>query len=217
MFQLMKMNTSYIIQIAILMPLLTAVWFIKISPLSTYQIFMGGMWATLAVLVGAINGEMIEEKMHGYAFLRILPIKDRDIVMSKFLMAGLTACVFVVQINILFGFLPGPAHLFALGRILIPLSAGLALLAAALLYVLAFRIGFSRFIKIAWGAFFVIILSPILILEFVLLKIDLDYGQIINSIISLPWMVWLVVGLAFIASYFGLMSLAVKAKEASKG
>jgi hypothetical protein len=45
----------------------------------------------------------------------------------------------------------------------------------------------------------------------------LDYGQIINSIITLPWLVWLSAGLAFLAVYIGLMSLAVKAKEASKG
>lgn len=213
----MKKNSSYIIQLTILMPLLTAVWFIHTTPMSTYQIFMGGLWLVLALVGGAINGEMIEEKMKGYAFLRTLPIKDRDIVISKFLMAGLTACAFVVHINILLGILSGPSHLFALGRILIPLFAGIALLAVALLYVLAFRIGFSRFIKIAWGAFFVIILSPILILEFVLLKINLDYGQIINSIITLPWLVWLSAGLAFLAVYIGLMSLAVKAKEASKG
>lgn len=217
MFQLMKKNSSYIIQLTILMPLLTAVWLIHPTPMSTYQIFMGGMWLVLVLLGGAINGEMIEEKMKGYAFLRTLPIKDRDIVMSKFLMAGLTACVFVVHINILLGFLSGPSHLFALGRILIPLFAGIALLAVALLYALVFRIGYSRFIKIAWGAFFVIILSPILILEFVLIKINLDYGQIINSVITLPWLVWLSAGLAFLAVYIGLMSLAVKAKEASKG
>lgn len=217
MFQLMKKNDSYIIQLAILVPLLTLVWFIEIESLSTFQILMAGMWLTLGVLGGAINGEMIEEKMKGYAFLRALPIKDRDIVMSKFLQAGLTACVFVVHANILFAFLPGPAHLFALGRIIIPLFAGGALLLAALLYILVFRIGYSRFLKIAWTTFFVAVLSPVLVIEFVLLKIDMDYAQFISDIISLHWTVWLSVGLAFLAVYFGLMSLAVKAKEASKG
>jgi hypothetical protein len=45
----------------------------------------------------------------------------------------------------------------------------------------------------------------------------MDYAQFISDIISLHWTVWLSVGLAFLAAYFGLMSLAVKAKEASKG
>jgi len=214
MFHLMKKNSYYFVQPAILIPFLTAVWLIKPRPLDTYPIFMGGMWLILAVLNGTIGGEMIEHKMKGYAFLRNLPIRDRDIVMSKFLMAGLSAGIFVLHINILFGFLTGPAHLFALGRILIPIFAGITLLLVALLYILVYSIGYSRFIKIAWATFFVAILFPILFLEFVLPRLRLDFGKIIDSIICQPWSVWVAAGIIFIAAYYGLMQLAIKAKKA---
>ena len=217
MFQLMKKNSSYLIQLLVLLPILALAWFIKTRPLSSYQIFMGGMWMILAVLGGAINGEMIEDKMKGYAFLRTLPIKDKDVVKSKFLMAGVTAALIVVFLNIMLLFLSGPAYLFSLGRISILVFAGFVLLLVACLYILAFRIGFSRFIKIAWATFFILILTPILIMEFVLRKLDGDYVRIIESVVSLPWPVWAVLVAGFLAVYYGLMTLAVKAKEAAKG
>lgn len=217
MIQLMKNNSSYVIQASLLMPLLAIVWLINIRPLSAFQIFMGGMWIFLVVLGGAINGEMIENKMKGYAFLCTLPVRDRDIVMAKFFMAGLTALVLVVYIEILFGFLPGPAHLFSLGRIMIPFFAGVALLLTALLYVLVYRIGFSRSIKIAWAVFFSVILFPLLIMEFVLNRKSLDFSRIFDAVISLPWVIWVLAGLAFLFAYIGLMALAVKVKKARRG
>lgn len=214
MFHLMKKNSSYVIQFVILAPFLAVAWLITSRPLDTYHIFMGGMWMVLVVLGGAISGEIHEEKNKGYAFLKLLPIKERDIVMSKFLMAVLTAAAFVLHIKILLSFFPGPPRLFALARIMIPLCAGAALLLTAFLYILVYSIGFSRFVKIAWTVFFLAILAPILIIEFVLRRFDPDYGQVIDSIISLPWPVLVLVGLAFVGAYLGALELAVRAKKA---
>ncbi|MGD2295746.1 MAG: ABC-2 transporter permease [Candidatus Aminicenantes bacterium] len=218
MLQLIKKNAApYVLYLVLLLPLMTVAWLIKDRLLGTYQVFLAGLWLLMILVGSLLTAEQREEKTKGYAFLQTLPVKNRDVVAPKFLLSFLTAFVYIGYVYILLEFKTGPEYLFALSRIVMVICAGAGLVLTSLIYIFVFRIGFSRIHKILWLTFFVVILAPVLILEFVLRKLNVDYVKIFKSIVALPWHLWVLVGLCLLALYFWLMLLAIKAKEASKG
>ncbi len=218
MLRLMQKNSFYFIFYAFAwIPIFIMSIVLPGRPLDTGMVYFEGMWIILLLLGSMIVCEQSEGKSKGYDFLRTLPIKDSHIVKAKFFLVFLTACFVVVYITIIYLFVFIPPEVLAIVKVFIPLCAVVGILLDAFLYVLVFRIGFSKAIKIGWIVFIVIILGAFLFIELVLVKSDIDAGKISTFLSSIPLVIWIVLGLEAIAGYFGLMFMAIKAKKRNRG
>lgn len=218
MLRLMQKNSFYFLFYALVwIPIFILAVVLPGRPLDTGMVFFEGMWIILILLGSMITCEQNESKTRGYDFLRTLPIKDSHIVKAKFSLLFLTACVVVVYVSIIYLFVSKPPDVFAFALIFIPLCVSVGLLLAAVLYILIFKIGLSKAIKIGWFFFFAVVIGTILFIEFVLTKSDIDAEKISAFIHSIPLLIWIALGLSFLVVYFKLMSVAIKVKEKARG
>jgi hypothetical protein len=210
----MQKNSFYFLFYALVwVPIFILAVVLPGRPLDTGMVFFEGMWIIMILLGSMIVCEQSEGKTKGYDFLRILPVKDSHIVKAKFFLVFLTACFVIVYVKIIYLFVSRPPDVFVISQVFVPLCAIVGLLLDALLYILVFRIGLSKAIKIGWIIFAVTIIGAFLFIELVLIKSDIDAGKISAFINSIPLVIWIVLGLGALAGYFGLMSLAIKAKK----
>lgn len=218
MLRLMKKNVLYFAYYAaVIFPLMAFYMYFVRKELSGPMVMFQGLWLILVVEGALAVNEKAEEKTRGYDFLRILPIKDREIVLSKFLIVLLTT-VFLVAFNyILYLFIPGSVHLYTIGRILVPLSAIYSLVLAGISYVIIFRFGHAVFVKFVWAVMIVTMVAPVLIFESVILKMNLDISIITDKLSQLLWLFWLVITLCGLALFYILFQMATRAKEAARG
>ncbi len=218
MLRLMKKNAIYFIQHAFsLMALMTLYWFLIRKELSGAMVLMQGLWLILAVIGALAVNEKIEEKSQGYNFLKSLPLKDLEIILSKFSLALLTTAILVAYNYILYLFFPGPEYLYTLGRVFVFLCAIFAIFLAGISYIIIFRFGHAVFVKFVWVAMIITMVSPILIFEFVILKMDTDISKITDTLTQMNGMIWILVLSCGLAIYYLLMQTAIKAKQASRG
>jgi len=218
MLRLMKKNGLYFAYYAaIIMPLMILYFYLVRKEFSGAMVLFQGLWLIFTVEGALAVNEKAEEKSHAYNFLRILPIKDREIVLSKFLIV-LCATVLLVAFNyILYLFIPGSVHMYALGRVVVLLSAIYALVFAGVSYLIIFRFGHAAFVKFVWAAMIISMVGPIFIFENVILKTEMDLATITIKISQLTWLFWIVIPLCGLAIYYLLMQTATKAKQASRG
>ena len=218
MLRLMKKNALYFAYYAaVIFPLMTLYFYFVRKELSGPMVMFQGLWLILIVEGALAVNEKAEDKTRGYDFLRILPIKDREIVLSKFLIVLITA-IFLVAFNyILYLFVPGPVHLYTIGRILVPLSAIYALVLAGVSYIIIFRFGHAAFVKFIWAAMIISMVAPVLIFESVILKMDLDINTITDRLSQFRWLIWIVLPICGLAVFYILFQAASRAKEAARG
>jgi len=218
MLRLMKKNALYFAYYAaVIFPLMTLYFYFVRKELSGPMVMFQGLWLILIVEGALAVNEKAEDKTRGYDFLRILPIKDREIVLSKFLIVLITA-IFLVAFNyILYLFVPGPVHLYTIGRILVPLSAIYALVLAGVSYIIIFRFGHAVFVKFVWAVMIVTMVAPVLIFESVILKMDLDINIVTDKLSQLHWLTWIVMPLCGLVLFYFLFQTAIKAKVAARG
>jgi hypothetical protein len=163
------------------------------------------------VAIGAIwTHEQIEYKFKGYTFLKLLPIKDRDIVLVKFILVYLSVLIFVIFNVIAFAAISKDPNFFDPSRSFMVLNGVLCLVLSAFLYLLIFRFGFDKLGKYIFIVWTIILAAPIILVIFVLPKIGLTRTEIIMFFAKVNW---ILLGAAGTIVYFGLMQLAVKAKK----
>jgi hypothetical protein len=218
MWTLIKKNAFvFVLLSGSLMALQTVYLLMFRKTLNTNIVVFLGQMLIYGVLTSLILSEKLEEKNNGYAFMNTLPIKDRDIVASKFAVV-LAVVVFLCAYNFtLVSFMEGEASLLPFGRILLLLCGNLSLILAAGMYILVYRWGYGNFTKIAWIVVVALMVGPFFFIEFVLLKRDIDYGPILQSINNLPWFIWLFVTAITLMIFSGLLKTAIKAKENQRG
>ena len=191
MLRLMQKNSFYFIFYAFAwIPIFIMAVVLPGRPLDTGMVFFEGMWIILILLGSTITCEQNESKTRGYDFLRTLPIKDSQIVNAKFSLVFLTACFVIVYVSVIYLFVSKPPDVFAFALIFIPLCVFVGLLLAALLYILIFKFGLSKAIKIGWITFFTVVIGTILFIEFILIKSDIDSGKMSAFIHSIPPVIW---------------------------
>jgi hypothetical protein len=218
MLRLMKKNAIHFIQHSIsIMALMTLYWFLVRKELSGAMVLFQGLWLILAVVSALSVNEKIEEKSQGYNFLKSLPLKDREIVLSKFSLVLLTTALLVAYNYILYLFFPGPAHLYTLGRVFVFLSAIFAIVLAGISYIIIFRFGHAVFVKFVWATMIITMVSPILVFEFVISKMDMDVSRITERLSQVNGMIWILILSGGLMIYYLLMQTAIKAKQASRG
>lgn len=218
MLRLIQKNAFYFtLNTVVILTLMTVYWFTARNELSWGMVLFQGLWMILIVEGSISSNEKAEEKSNGYKLLRILPVGDREIVISKFILV-LSTVVFVLAYNyILYFFIPGSSHLYALGRFHVFLCLFISLFLAGLSYIIIFRFGNAVFLKFVWIATITIIVTPILLIELVLLKMDIDFRSFIDQIARLNGLIWVTIGLSGLGVYFLMMQVAIKAKQASRG
>lgn len=215
---LMKKNAFYFVYYsAVIFPLMALyVYFVR-KELSGPLVMFQGLWLILVVEGALAVSEKAEDKTQGYDFLRVLPIKDQEIVLSKFLVVFLTT-IFLVAFNyILYLFIPGSVHLFTIGRILVLISGIYALILAATSYVIIFRLGHANFVKFVWAVMVITMVAPVLIFESVILRMDLDIRIVTDKLSQFHWLIWVVLPFCGLALFYFLFQTALKAKIAAKG
>jgi hypothetical protein len=218
MLRLMKKNALYFAYYAaVIFPLMAVyVYFVR-KELSGPMVMFQGLWLILVVEGALAISEKAEDKTHGYDFLRVLPIKDQEIVLSKFLVVFLTT-IFLVAFNyILYLFIPGPVHLFTIGRILVLISGIYTLILAATSYVIIFRFGHANFVKFVWAVMIVTMVAPVLIFESVILKMDLDISIVIDKLSQLHWLIYIILPICGLTLFYLLFQTALKAKVTARG
>ncbi len=218
MLRLMQKNSFYFLFYALVwIPIFIMAIVLPGRPLDSGMVFFEGGWIIIILLGSTITCEQSEGKTKGYDFLKTLPIKDSQIVRAKFFLVFLTACFVYMYLRIIYLFVSIPPDVLVMARIYIPLCVFVGLLLAALLYILVFKIGLSRAIKIGWIMFFGIIVLTIVFIEAVLIKSDIDARKIETFINSIPFVIWMALGAGILAVYFMLMSFAIKVKKRNRG
>ena len=179
-------------------------------------IFLGQI-LMYCVLMSVLTSEKAEEKNNGYAFMSHLPIKNHDIVASKFAVL-LSAVVFLfVYTSVLISFMEAESYIFSSGRIFLLLCGNLGLILAGGMYILIYRWGYTTFMKISVLVVIVFMVGPFLFIEFVLVRRNINYGAWLQSANDLPWFIWLIATAVTLTLFWTLLQVAVKAKESQRG
>lgn len=218
MWTLMKKNVFMFVLLSVpLMGLLSVYMLTVRKTLNTNILIFLGQMLMYCVLVSVMTSEKAEEKNNGYAFMSLLPIKDRDIVASKFAVL-LAAVVFLyVYTSVLISFMKTEPYMFPLSRIFLFLCGNLGLILAGGMYILIYRWGYTTFMKISVLGVIVFIVGPILFIEFVLVRRNIDYGARLQSANDLPLFIWLITTAVTLTIFWSLLQAAIKAKESQRG
>lgn len=218
MLRLMKKNVFYFAYYAaIIMPFMTLYFILVRKEFSGAMVMFQGLWLILVVEGALAVNEKTEQKFHGYDFLRMLPIKEQEVVLSKFLIVLFTTVILVLYNYSLYLFIPGSAHMYAIGRIVVLLSAIYALVLAGFSYIIIFRFGHGAFAKFLWAAMVFSMVGPIVIYETVILKRNTDFASITEILSRLSWLYWIVIPACGLAIYYVLYQTASRAKLAARG
>jgi len=218
MWTLIKKNAFvFVLLSGSLMALQTVYLLFVRKTLNTNIVVFLGQMLIYGVLTSLIISEKMEEKNNGYAFMKNLPIKDRNIVGSKFIVVLTVVTFLCVYCFSLISLIEGKAYLLPFGRIFLSLCGNLSLIFAAGMYILVYRWGYGNFTKIAWIVVVVLMVGPFLFIEFVLVRRNIDYGTWLQSVNNLPWFIWLITTVVTLTVFWTLLQAAVKAKESQRG
>ena len=177
------------------------------DPLTLYFVFTLAPYLFFVVLGAVYIHEGLEQKTNGYAFLKTIPVKAFDIVVSKFLLVFLTALAYVGFHCVAFAKISSDPSYFNPSCSFLIINANICLLLTALFYIGIFRYGYTKignFVVLIWV---LIVISPIPINIFLLKRLGISRQSIIERVVSLNWVV---VTFAGVALYFLLMSVAIK-------
>ena len=197
--------------------LLSIYWLLTKSDADIFRIGFLGQWLLMIIVGGTGISEQYEQKNGGYAFMRLLPVRNAEIITAKlsnvFLAAG-----FILSLQyFLLSLTAAPREILTLGRVLILLCALTALLLVALFYMIIYRFGLARFVKAAWLLVIVVIAAPILFIELILLPQKIDLSGLHQFLIGIPTGIWILVTCLTLAVYMFFGRMAILIKTASDG
>ncbi len=218
MWTLMKKNSfMFALLSGSLMALLTVYLLTVRKTLTTSILIFLGQMLMYCVLISVLTSEKAEEKNNGYAFMKHLPIKDRDVVVSKFAVVLAAVAFLCVYSFALVSFMEADAELLLFGRIFLLLCGNLSLILAAGMYILVYRWGYTTFMKISVIIVIVLMVGPFLFIEFVLIRRNTDYDVLLQSANDLSWIIWLFATAITLIFFWGLLQIAIRAKEYQEG
>lgn len=184
------------------------------DPAELNYLFYQGAWGFWIILGAMWVHEQIETKSNSYAFLRILPLKNKQIVGAKFALILLSVILFVVYQTGVVALLVRNAE-YSRTAWRYNISVGnLCLLLAGTFYMGIYRFGFAKIGKVILGAWLLLFLSPVLVREIVMRRSQIDEKTLIAQINSYNW--WLVTAVVLLI-YWGMLNLSVRLKKAQRG
>jgi len=179
------------------------------DPLTLNFVFTLAPYLFFVVLGAVYIHEQLEQKSNGYAFLRTLPVKASDIVISKFFLVLLSVLIYIgFHCVAFFKISTDPSYWKPSCSFLI-INGNICLILTALLYVVIFRYGYNKigkFVIFLW--LFIVLSIPINI--FLLRRLGISRQEIIEKVIGLNWVI---VTLVCVALYYLMMRIAIKTLE----
>ena len=178
----------------------------------------GGVLSMMAIFIPAwlSSSVLFSERMESYAFLRMLPVTDREIVRAKFgLVLAATLAYWLISSLLVHAEWSGtweyPAY-----RALANMSCAVSLPLAACWYILSWRFGISA---LTVGVVSFVVLD--IITTFI---VNVDHRQWVGApgvpgvrwLAEGPWYLQLFLFLAALAAYYGLMRVAIRVKAKSE-
>lgn len=211
---LKKDSLNFIMSLAMFLTFITAYWATNKSSLDESMVLTSGSYIYLMVFLPVFINEQQEYRSNGYDFLDILPIKAIEIVASKFLLALIAVVSVLIYDFILFSLFPASHELMVIAISYILFSGMICLLITALIYIGIYGFDRSKFILIIPIFFVSIFFVPILVYEFIILKLVIDINEVVSALENINWIV--IIG-GVIIIYLLLMAIAAKLKERREG
>jgi hypothetical protein len=180
------------------------------DPLTLNFVFTLAPYLFFVVLGAIYIHEQLEQKSNGYAFLRTLPVKASDIVVSKFLLVLLSALVYIGFHCVAFVKISTDPSYWKPSCSFLIINGNICLILTASLYIGIFRYGYNKVGKYVIFLWLFIVFSPIPINIFLLRRLGINRQEIIERVISLNWVT---VTLVCVALYYLLMRVAIKTLE----
>lgn len=177
------------------------------DPLTLNFVFTLAPYLFFVVLGAVYIHEGLEQKTNGYAFLRTLPVKASDVVVSKYLLVFLTTLVYVGFHCVAFAKISSDPSYFNPSCAFLIINANICLVLTALLYIGIFRYGYAKTGKFVLFFWILIVISPIPLNILLLKRLGISRKEIIERVISLNWAI---ITFAGVALYFLLMPVAIK-------
>ena len=177
------------------------------DPLTLNFVFTLAPYLFFVVLGAVYIHEGLEQKTNGYSFLRTIPVKASDVVISKFVLVFLTTLVYVGFHCVAFAKISSDPGYFNPSCSFLTINANICLLLTALFYIGIFRYGYTKVGKFLVLFWVLIVFSPIPINIFLLKRLGISRQAIIESVVSLNWAIVTFIGVVL---YFLLMSVAIK-------
>lgn len=170
-------------------------------------------WAFLLISGSLSTSESYEEKNQGYRILSTLPVTDREIVTSKFIMIfGAVTIITLLNITLLIIRLDSPEKLSAM--IMLGILWGVfCLLYGAVMYIGIFKLGFTRMTKYFWTMFLIVIVLMMFFVGDVLNGLKINIETLYSFSRSV---IWVLISIAGIFGYYFLYKYAIKVKEMSE-
>lgn len=181
------------------------------DPLSLSFVFYLAPYMFLVAIGSLWAHELMEEKTKSYEFLRLLPIKECEIVGAKFALVFLSVAFYAFFLCIFLFLVSKDPDYLNPGRAFIIINGDIFLVLAALLYLGIFKFGYSKFGKIVLLVWIIGLISPIPINIFLLKRLGITKVQIIDWITNINWIAFTVISLSL---YWGLMQIAIKIRKA---
>jgi len=195
--------------------LISLYWMIKKEDLTSDVVLISGFFIILTASSSVTTSEQTEVKNRGYHFLRNLPVTSAEIVKAKFLLPFLgilvTTCFGVTVLLVLNG--GGSGDLLTLGMAYHFLCSFIALMVVGTWYIGIFRLGMSKMIKYVWMAMILLFVGPVIVLNELLHRCEVDISAIRQEVSDLPLFIWFGFGVMALSAYWFLYRFAVKAKE----
>lgn len=163
-------------------------------------LIIGSVWAQ----------EQLEFKNNGDAFLRILPIQAREIVLSKFALVLMSVVVFVSVTLIWLHQNFDEAGFLLAARNNLLLIGNVSLIIAGLFYLGFYRFGYHKFGKIAIFIWVLLIASPIPVRIFLKNRFQIGSDDIVRALMGLDPLLVSALGLT---CFIGSALVAVKLKN----
>jgi hypothetical protein len=183
------------------------------DPLTLNFVFTLAPYLFFVVLGAVYIHEQFEQKSNGYAFLRTLPVKTSDIVVSKFLLVLLSVLIYTGFHCVAFTKISSDPSYWKPSCSFLIINGNICLILTALLYVGIFRYGYTKVGKFIVFLWLFIVLSPIPIHIFLLRRLGISRREIIEKVNGLNWVI---VTLVCVALYYFLMRVATKNLEREK-
>jgi len=178
----------------------------------------GGIISMLAIFVPAWLSSSVlwSEKQESYAFLRALPVTDREVAGMKFGVALAAAVVYWIILSLFTRWAWGSTWEYPIYMAMANLACAVSLPLAACWYIFSWRFGTSA-LTVCVVAFVVLDVIAVFV-------INVDRRDWVGApgipaarwLAEGPWYLTFCLFLASFAAYYGLMQLAVRVKAKSE-
>jgi hypothetical protein len=160
--------------------------------------------------------EKNEEKHRGYHFLARLPITDREIVTAKFMLLLLVVLVLLTA-NLVLSFTRlVPPEFSGIIRLVMVAFGWAYLTGIGLIYVLIFKMGYTRAMTMVWVTFIAGLFMFIFLLGSILKLVNINLSQITRMMLNLNPLCWVVLSVLSLGLYVLLMEAAIRMKTKSR-